>query len=267
MGDGSGRGRERKGKGGLAKGNGEPSRAGPPVDTAPPPREDVPVNTVDSGTACPIDDGSGEERRSESSRRRRRRPRHHRVVRGGVKASYVGPNVEALPVWGGLDAIAGSSLLVDCRTPAQWRADEYRPTAQVVCTRVELVLPVLESHSRLWKPRGDPAREAFGVVFVRFDRLRGTSRRSCSCIGTALTPSVFLISYGTKGAVGAGEIWSPNTRQQRPGRGGLCEDRDGKDHCGEQSAEVPCPRRYHAFVAISRIWSQVERELRLALES
>lgn len=59
-----------------------------------------------------------------------------------MKASYVGPNVEALPVWGALDAIAGSSLLVDCRTPAQWRADEYRPTAQVGASRVLRTPPV-----------------------------------------------------------------------------------------------------------------------------
>ena len=63
-----------------------------------------------------------------------------------MKASYVGPNVEALPVWGALDAIAGSSLLVDCRTPAQWRADEYRPTAQVECVWLEFPLRVFEGH-------------------------------------------------------------------------------------------------------------------------
>lgn len=49
-----------------------------------------------------------------------------------MKASFVGPNVEGLPVWGALDAIAGSSLLVDCRTPAQWRAEIYPPTEQVM---------------------------------------------------------------------------------------------------------------------------------------
>ena len=54
-----------------------------------------------------------------------------RVIRGTVRASHVGVNVEALPVWGGLDAVAGSSLLVDCRTPAQWRADGFKPTPQV----------------------------------------------------------------------------------------------------------------------------------------
>lgn len=52
-----------------------------------------------------------------------------------MKASFVGDNVQALPVWGALDAIAGTSLLVDCRTPAQWRPEEYRPTAQVTSKR------------------------------------------------------------------------------------------------------------------------------------
>lgn len=56
-----------------------------------------------------------------------------RTIRGGVKASFVGVNVDALRVWGGLDAIAGSSLLVDCKTPSQWKAEEFRPTGQVVC--------------------------------------------------------------------------------------------------------------------------------------
>lgn len=64
-----------------------------------------------------------------------------------MKASYVGANVEALPVWGALDAIAGSSLLVDCRTPAQWRADEYRPTAQVVYMRLIFRLRVFKAFS------------------------------------------------------------------------------------------------------------------------
>lgn len=57
--------------------------------------------------------------------------KNRRVLRGRVKASYVGSNVEALPVWGGLDTIAGCSLLVECRTPAQWRAGEFQPSGQV----------------------------------------------------------------------------------------------------------------------------------------
>lgn len=56
----------------------------------------------------------------------------HRVIRGWIKASLVGANVEELPVWGGLDAMAGSSLLVDCRTPAQWRAEKFPPSEQVI---------------------------------------------------------------------------------------------------------------------------------------
>lgn len=43
----------------------------------------------------------------------------------------MGANVEALPVWGGLEGLVGSSLLVDCRTPAQWRVEEFRPTEEV----------------------------------------------------------------------------------------------------------------------------------------
>lgn len=124
--DGSGRGSEREGVGGLRAGNAESSSTRRPVETA---------DAVDPGAASPANDGSEEESRVDNSRQRRRRQRQHRVIRGGVKASYVGTNVEALPVWGALDAIAGSSLLVDCRTPAQWRADEHRPTAQVVCLR------------------------------------------------------------------------------------------------------------------------------------
>lgn len=54
------------------------------------------------------------------------------VVRGSVKASFVGANIWALPVWGGLSPIAGTSLLVECRTPAQWQSQEFRPTEQVV---------------------------------------------------------------------------------------------------------------------------------------
>lgn len=54
------------------------------------------------------------------------------VVRGSVKASFVDANIWALPVWGGLSPIAGTSLLVECRTPAQWQAQHFRPTEQVV---------------------------------------------------------------------------------------------------------------------------------------
>lgn len=53
-------------------------------------------------------------------------------VRGSVKASFVGANIWALPVWGGLYSIAGTSLLVECRTPAQWQARRFLPTEQVV---------------------------------------------------------------------------------------------------------------------------------------
>lgn len=136
-GDGSGRGREREGVGDLREENGSSGSANHPVDAVPTPNEESAARPVDPGAAYSPDDDSGEEdHRTENSRRRRRRPLLHRVVRGGVKASYVGPNVEALPVWGALDAIAGSALLVDCRTPAQWRADEYRPTAKVACMRL-----------------------------------------------------------------------------------------------------------------------------------
>ncbi|CAM9183903.1 unnamed protein product, partial [Hapterophycus canaliculatus] len=81
------------------------------------------------GSGC---DGIGKHRMISDQQRTRRRHMkgQHGVIRGGVKASFVGPNVQALPVWGALDAIAGSSLLVDCRTPAQWRPEEYRPTGQ-----------------------------------------------------------------------------------------------------------------------------------------
>lgn len=129
--DNSGREREQEGVGGIREGNGasnSPSRRG---DAAPTPSHDVSADALDPGAAWPADDGSGEGNPRTDNRRWRPRPQQHRVIRGGVKASYVGSNVEALPVWGALDAIAGSSLLVDCRTPAQWRADEYRPTAQV----------------------------------------------------------------------------------------------------------------------------------------
>lgn len=34
-------------------------------------------------------------------------------------------------MWGGLDWIAGTDLLVDCRTPEQWRAEHFQPTAPV----------------------------------------------------------------------------------------------------------------------------------------
>lgn len=54
-----------------------------------------------------------------------------RGVAGNVKASFVGANVEELPVWGGLDWIAGTALLVDCRTPEQWRTEQFQPTAPV----------------------------------------------------------------------------------------------------------------------------------------
>ena len=89
----------------------------------------------DARTSDPsIGDCGGQDngqQKDKNRRLRRHAPLKHRVIRGGVKASFVGPNVEALPVWGALDAIAGSALLVDCRTPAQWRAEDYRPTAQV----------------------------------------------------------------------------------------------------------------------------------------
>lgn len=124
--DDSSSGREREESGSPWEGNGEAGSASQPNDTA---------GAVGPGAASPADDGNGQTSRTGTSWRRRRRPPHHRTIRGGVKASYVGPNVKALPVWGALDAIAGSSLLVDCRTPAQWRADEYRPTAQVIETR------------------------------------------------------------------------------------------------------------------------------------
>ncbi|CAM9810654.1 unnamed protein product, partial [Ectocarpus sp. 4 AP-2014] len=91
----------------------------------------LPVGTASPSSVHPVvptgDINSREERRKDSDRRQRRR---HRFIRGNVKASFVGPNVEGLPVWGALDAIAGSSLLVDCRTPAQWRAETYPPTEQ-----------------------------------------------------------------------------------------------------------------------------------------
>ncbi|CAN0023331.1 unnamed protein product, partial [Ectocarpus sp. 12 AP-2014] len=91
----------------------------------------LPVGTTSLPSVHPVmpsgDINSQEERRKDGDRRQRRR---HRVIRGNVKASFVGPNVEGLPVWGALDAIAGSSLLVDCRTPAQWRAETYPPTEQ-----------------------------------------------------------------------------------------------------------------------------------------
>ncbi|CAN0142687.1 unnamed protein product [Ectocarpus sp. 13 AM-2016] len=93
----------------------------------------LPVGTASLLSVHPVvpsgDINSQEERRKDGDRRQRRR---HRVIRGNVKASFVGPNVEGLPVWGALDAIAGSSLLVDCRTPAQWRAETYPPTEQVM---------------------------------------------------------------------------------------------------------------------------------------
>ena len=54
------------------------------------------------------------------------------AVRAGVKASFIGANVRALPVWGGLGLIAGTSLLVECRTPAQWQPQKFRPTGQVL---------------------------------------------------------------------------------------------------------------------------------------
>lgn len=57
--------------------------------------------------------------------------RGSRRVGGGVKASFLGGNVESLPVWGGLDLIAGSTLLVDCKTPGQWRTEEFRPMDEV----------------------------------------------------------------------------------------------------------------------------------------
>lgn len=76
---------------------------------------------LEKGSAVFVDDERGDGA-SES---------RHRVIRGAVRASLVGRNVEALPVWGGLDAVAGSALLVDCRTPAQWRADGFQPTPQV----------------------------------------------------------------------------------------------------------------------------------------
>lgn len=53
-----------------------------------------------------------------------------RVV-GAVKASFLGQNVEALPVWGGLDRIAGTTLLVECKTRGQWRPDLFPPTEKV----------------------------------------------------------------------------------------------------------------------------------------
>eukprot|EP00752_Nemacystus_decipiens_P018220 g16349.t1 len=129
---GSGRDRDQERVGDPREGNDKPRGAVRRADTAPTPIHDLSANSIDPGAACPADDGSGKgESCIDNSRLRcRRPPRQHRSIRGGVKASYVGPNVEALPVWGALDAIAGSSLLVDCRTPAQWRADEYRPTAQ-----------------------------------------------------------------------------------------------------------------------------------------
>lgn len=139
-GDGSGREGEREGVDDPAEGGGE------------------------SGTTIRSDDGSGEDdRRTENSRRQRRRPRQHRVIRGGVKASYVGPNVETLPVWGALDAIAGSSLLVDCRTPAQWRPHEYRPTAQVGFRTCRITSAVFRSNGEM---RANPARMTLDVYFL-----------------------------------------------------------------------------------------------------
>lgn len=52
-----------------------------------------------------------------------------RGVRGAIKASYLGRNVESLPVWGGLDGVQGATLLLDCRTPAQWRPRDF-PASQ-----------------------------------------------------------------------------------------------------------------------------------------
>ncbi|CAM9998277.1 unnamed protein product [Ectocarpus fasciculatus] len=107
--------REKGGRNVVSNGGGHP------VGTASPSRVRpvIPVGGINSQ----------EERRKDGDPRQRRR---HRVIRGNVKASFVGPNVEGLPVWGALDAIAGSSLLVDCRTPAQWRAEAYPPTEQVM---------------------------------------------------------------------------------------------------------------------------------------
>lgn len=117
----------------IRRWGGASNAAGRPVGEAPSPSVEPPSSDAHSTAAAPpADDGSGEESRRRDNSRRRQLSQQHRVVRGGVKVSFVGPNVEALPVWGALDAIAGSTLLVDCRTPAQWRAGEHRPTAQVV---------------------------------------------------------------------------------------------------------------------------------------
>ncbi|CAN0112369.1 unnamed protein product, partial [Laminaria digitata] len=91
-------------------------------------------------------EGGGGERRGGMYESRRR------AIRGAVKASHVGVNVEALPVWGGLDAVAGSSLLVDCRTPAQWRADGFQPTPQELWGPARSGHRTLANHPRVKEP-------------------------------------------------------------------------------------------------------------------
>lgn len=90
-------------------------------------------------------------------------------VGGGVKASFLGRNVESLPVWGGLEWKMGSTLLVDCRTPAQWRAEDFRPSAEVrhlafnvmaVVVGVMLSPLCASSEERKMRPRrGESARD------------------------------------------------------------------------------------------------------------
>lgn len=117
----------RQGLSPLSNGAGHPVGAAAPHPSVKPPLSGM-ISNADAPLA---DDYGGENARRKDNNRRRQLSRQHRAIRGGVKASFVGPNVEALPVWGALDAIAGSTLLLDCRTPAQWRPEEYRPTAQV----------------------------------------------------------------------------------------------------------------------------------------
>ncbi|CAB1110136.1 unnamed protein product [Ectocarpus sp. CCAP 1310/34] len=110
----------------------------------------LPVGTASLSSVHPVIPTGGinsqEERGKDGDQRQRRR---HRVIRGNVKASFVGPNVEGLPVWGALDAIAGSSLLVDCRTPAQWRAETYPPTEQELWGAARSGHRTLANHPRV----------------------------------------------------------------------------------------------------------------------
>ncbi|CBJ25867.1 conserved unknown protein [Ectocarpus siliculosus] len=150
----------------------------------------LPVGTASPSSVHPIipigDINSQEERRKDGDRRQRRR---HRVIRGNVKASFVGQNVEGLPVWGALDAIAGSSLLVDCRTPAQWRAETFPPTQQDRCLVHRQGPGALYVHSRshinekeerfeeLWGPARSGHRTLANNPRVKEGAVRSTMER------------------------------------------------------------------------------------------